>query len=50
MVEVADWMLQCLLMLLTWMRDNPFGGILTFVLLYPVIILLGKFLRSVIHR
>lgn len=50
MIEVAQFLINTLGQLLTWMKDNPFGGILTFVMVAPVLKLLANFLRRVIHR
>lgn len=50
MIEVAEWLVDACYTILVWMRDNPYKGILTFVLMVPVIKLFGKFLKAIINR
>ena len=48
MLEVAHLMVECLAMIMTYFRDHPFMGIGTFILIYPLIKLLGKVLKLMI--
>lgn len=48
MVEVAAWMVESLARILAFLRDNSCYGVCTFILLFPLIKLLGRVLRSLI--
>ena len=48
MIEVASKMLEWLAMILAFLRDNPCYGVCTFILLFPLIKLLGRVLKNLI--
>lgn len=48
MIDVAHWMIQSLAAILAMLRDNPCYGVCTFILLFPLIKLLGRVLKNLI--
>lgn len=48
MIEVAQWMVQSLGMIMTYFKEHPFMGVGTFILVFPLIKLLGRILKLMI--
>lgn len=48
MIEVAQWMIQCLYMIMTYFKEHPFMGVGTFILVYPLLKILGRVLKLMI--